>query len=45
MPQLRIKPLLHGNIYVIEKVVDEKRRACVVKGTIVVAGPQEKAPP
>src|SRR4051812_28414103 len=36
LPQLETKPLQHGSIYVTVKVVDEKRTACVVKGTVVV---------
>jgi aromatic ring hydroxylase len=44
VPQLRTKPLEHGNIYVTVNVVDEQRRACVVKGTVVVAGSPRKSP-
>jgi hypothetical protein len=34
--QLSSNPLQHGNTYVTIEVTDEKRRTCVVKGTIVV---------
>jgi hypothetical protein len=36
-PQMRTKPLQHGNVYVTVNVVDEQRRAWVVKGTVIVS--------
>jgi hypothetical protein len=42
-PQMRTKPLQHGNVYVTVNVVDDKHSACVVKGTVVVS--KAKKPP
>jgi hypothetical protein len=43
-PQMRTKPLQHGNVYVTINVVDEQRSSCVVKGTVIVSKALGKSP-
>ena len=44
VPQMRTKPLQHGNVYVTVNVVDDKQSACVVKGTVIVSKGSTKSP-
>jgi hypothetical protein len=43
-PQMRTKPVQHGNVYVTVNVVDEQHCGCVVKGTVVVSKASRKSP-